>query len=207
MKQFLPLTYMTLILCMLCKAHSHAQTARVELDIKKGIDSNTISIIHKATELFPVLYPYKIKVRVSSIKTTLNCKPTLRSIFRSKERRIYIIKINSGKPKNGINYSDIPLLAKEGLWSHEIAHIFDYQSLGFTGILQRGIWHIIPRKREKFEKSIDELTIRHGAGMQLHSWSRWLLDSSGATPSYKIYKRKYYLEPGEIVSKIEELKQ
>jgi len=162
-------------------------------------------VLLEVKECFPGLDGARITLKHCAIRTTLNCRPRLFStFFNRKTKRKYVIRVNS-KPRNGICYDSIPAEALRGLWAHELAHVVDYASVGACGVMKRGLWYLSPGRKEMFEKSIDLLAIRHGAGTWLLEWSCYVQERSGATDEYKAYKRRYYLEPGEIEQELKKV--
>lgn len=153
---------------------------------------------------YPELKNTQILFKYKSIKTTMACKPTLASMFKLKNRK-YIIAINNTHKKSfgGIFIEDVPFNCQIGLIGHELAHIIDYEHLGFWGILWRAIDILIDKSRMNYEKSIDKITINSGLGWQLLDWSDYVLNRSKASDHYKEFKAKNYLQPQEIKALID----
>jgi len=153
-----------------------------------------------ALSYYPDLHQVKIVFKEKNITTTLNCKPRLSSLLLGKNRRIYVIGINKKKHFKGIHFNEIPKEGQIGIIGHELAHIQDYHSKGVLGIIKRGVEYLHASSKERFEKSIDRITIQAGLGKYLYRWADYAVNESDATESYKKFKRKIYLEPEEIVT-------
>lgn len=146
------------------------------------------------------LHNQRIKARSSRINTTMNVRPTLGSLlFRSRENRKYVIRINNRDDFDGVYYHDVPLSAQVGLWAHEMMHIKDYSERGFFGVLARGWQYLSKRGKMRFEHEIDQMVINAGFRHYLFLWASFVLDESEASDSYKDYKRRIYLSPADIM--------
>jgi len=157
-----------------------------------------------ALSFFNELDSTRIEFRKKSIKTTLNVRPTVSSLFfRKKAKRKYIIRINDNVNTPDITVDEVPFNAQIGLLGHEFCHIVDYQSRNFFQVIGRLFSYTSKKSKERFEKEIDQLTISKGLGWQLYDWSYYVLHTSDATNEYKNFKKQIYLEPDEIISIIE----
>ncbi|MDB4516340.1 hypothetical protein N9089_01930 [Crocinitomicaceae bacterium] len=154
---------------------------------------------------YPELDSSQIRFKEARIKTTLNARPTIGSLlFRKREKRKYIIRINSQKKDSLILLSDAPFNSQIGLFGHELGHFADYHKRSFFGVLKRLISYSTLKGKSKFEKEIDTITIERGLGWQLYAWSYYVLFDSDGSKAYKEYKRSVYLTPKEIKQKIYE---
>lgn len=153
-----------------------------------------------ALSYYPDLHQVKIVFKEKKLTTTLNCTPKLSSLLFGKDKRVYVIGINTKKKFSGIHFHEIPKEGQIGIIGHELAHIKDYHSRGLLGIVKRGLQYLHHSSKERFEKTIDRMTIQAGLGKYLYRWSDYALNESNASESYKKFKRKIYLEPEEIVS-------
>jgi hypothetical protein len=166
---------------------------------KKEIPSIYETPVYLAISYFPELESSKIVFRKARIRTTLNARPAITSIFfRKKSKRKYIIRINTTMKDSVILLDSIPLNAMIGLFGHEFSHLIDYNTKNIFGVFSRLIAYSSDKSKEKFEKEIDLITIKRGLGWQLYDWSYYVLNKSSGTEKYKNYKRQIYLEPKEI---------
>lgn len=156
-----------------------------------------------ALSFFPELKNEKIRFKKANINTTMNARPSLLSlVFRKKENRTYFIRITKKRRNGSITLDGASFNAKVGVLAHELCHIVDYKKRDFIGILERLFDYTNKQSVEKFEKEIDQLTIKHGLGWQLYAWSYFVLNESKASKKYKAFKEDIYLEPFEILELI-----
>lgn len=174
----------------------------------KNVPEQYILSFFTALSYYPELDSSSIQFKYASIKTTLNARPTIMSlIFRKKEHRKYVIRINSKAQDSLILLKDVPFNARIGLFGHELAHFSDYHQRSFGRVLNRLFSYSSKKGKEKYEKEIDSMTVAVGLGWQLHAWSRFVLRKSNGSKKYKEYKKDIYLEPEEIIALIEKHEQ
>jgi len=152
-------------------------------------------LIDDILEFFPEISPDTIELRFTSIQTSMACKPVLMKLLNKKRK--YEIIINNDSDGVEIPFDEIPFQAKIGIIAHELGHILDYQNKSFFQLIQTGLLYIF-RNQERYEKSIDYLTIKKGFGWQVLAWSDYAFNHSNASASYLKFKDKYYFNPVEI---------
>ncbi|HOW27290.1 MAG TPA: TerC/Alx family metal homeostasis membrane protein [Elusimicrobiota bacterium] len=140
------------------------------------------------------------------LNTSLVSRPRTFSSFLPGERRRYHIIINDISRRED---SVAPLLreasfnAQVGVLGHELAHIVDYRAKGLLQIIGTGLSYLFSAGyKRSLEKKIDLLTVSHGLGWQLHDWADFVLNESNAPESYKDFKKRIYLFPGDIARHI-----
>ncbi|NPA36961.1 MAG: hypothetical protein GXO47_08945 [Chlorobi bacterium] len=149
----------------------------------------------------------EIKIKGKKLRTTMASRPTVGSVLRRRERRIYVIVFNTDTTFKGVRLKDIPPDVLYGLFAHELMHVRDYRTRNFFGLAQRGFQRLSKKGKRKYEHEIDEMTIEAGFGKELYKWSYFVLNNSGATEDYKKFKRDIYMTPDEILEKTEALKK
>lgn len=153
-----------------------------------------------ALSRYPDLEGTRIEFDYRSLKTTMVARPKLNFLFKRAKKREYLIAINTYTGKDTeVPARNVPFNGQVGLLAHELAHIIDYKDKSALAIIWDGIRYSFPGFKEKFEKATDRRTIKHGAGWQLYDFSDFVLHASGAAPHYKSYKRRYYMQPHEII--------
>lgn len=155
-----------------------------------------------ALSFYPELQDVEIEFVYQPLKTTMAARPVPASVFQRKGHRSYRIFINSGDDCE-IPLRVIPFNARIGIVGHELAHILDYEQQSGPGIMGTGMSYATARTKANFEKRIDELTISKGLGVQLHEWSDFALNHSQASEAYKAFKAETYLQPQEILARLE----
>lgn len=163
------------------------------------IPQKYFSVINPLIVALPCIHDQKIKVKYSSLKTTMTSRPSFGSLFKSRKNRTYVIRINSNESFKGVLYKDVPSDAKTGLWAHELMHIKDYKSRSFFGVVFRGWQYLSKKGKIRFEHEIDHMVIEAGFVDYLYQWSNYVLEESEASDSYKAFKRKIYLSACEII--------
>ena len=162
--------------------------------------------IYTALEYYSELKGNKIRFKEKRIKTTLNARPTLASLFfKRRSKRVYVVRINNlFDQKEIITLNNVGFNAQVGVFGHEFNHFIDYSQRGFFQILKRGIDYLSTERKVKFEKGIDRGTIERGLGWQCYDWSYYVHHKSNATEEYLKFKREVYLGPEEILILIEQ---
>lgn len=166
----------------------------------KLIPSTYQYAVKHALSYFPELDGKHIKFKETKISTTLNARPTLGSLlFRSKNNRRYVVRINNTEKDSMVTVNEVPFLAQIGLFGHEFCHFIDYQERDLFQVVKRLFDYTSIKKKANFEKEIDHMTIERGLGWELYEWSIFIQAKSDASEKYKAFKREIYLEPSEIV--------
>lgn len=173
---------------------------RKELSVKKILvaEFELASLI--GLSKYPELKELRIDVIYSKIKTTMEARPTLSSVFKRKSRRHYKVVINSNEQKLGkAALKNVPFDAQVGVLAHEFAHIRMYNTKNVFGLIGIGISYFVSKRfREKFEKENDRETINRGYGWQVYHFTDYILNETDVSEKYKKYKRRIYYEPEEV---------
>ena len=174
--------------------------------LNKSIDSSIeLSFYTAISNLNQDLSNARIEVKYCSIGTSLNARPTIVSLlFKRKEKRKYVIRINNKRKSDIPLFEDASFNAQVGVLGHELCHIIDYSNRKFGGILKRMFDYSTKERKSIYEKEIDSMTICSGLGWPLYDWEMFVQNSPVATPEYKEFKREIYYTPQEIAIKIEE---
>jgi len=150
----------------------------------------------------------KLHFKEKKLKTTLSMKPSLISVvFRSRKNRKYVLCINNKQSPHAPLLHNVPFNERIGLFSHEFAHIVDYNQRNIFGVIQRGIQYLNANSKTKFEREIDALAIQAGYGYYLYNWSSFIQLNPSISNDYKEYKLRTYMSPEEIFNQIELPKQ
>lgn len=175
---------------------------------KKDVPENLELSFFAALLHYELLYQTPIRFKYSKIKTTLNVRPTLVSVlFRKKENRKYVIRINTSNAHGCIGIENVPFNARVGLLGHELAHIVDYGSLTIPQLFKRGLSYLNAEDKAEYEKWIDLRTVEAGLGWQLYDWANYIQQQPDISEDYKAYKKRTYLQSKTIAQKIVKQKQ
>lgn len=163
--------------------------------VNKTLIDEYSDVLIVALSYYPELKGTRIKFEYSNEKTTMACRPS-KLIFP----RTYRVLINKSKNFDGILFDSIPYNAAIGIVGYELAHIVDYESVNFLGLIDRLLLYANkPHGKPCFERRIDLITINRGLGWQLYDWAKYAMyDNSIASEEYKLFKRETYLTPDEI---------
>lgn len=171
----------------------------------KTIPADHETAILATLSFFPELESTRIEFRETKIRTTMNARPTLMSmIFRKKENRKYVIRINNTQKQGKPLFSEAHFNAQVGILGHEFSHIADYINQNFFGMSRRAISYLFPKSKAKYEGEIDAYTIEKGIGWQLYDWKHFVHHDSDASDKYKRFKSRIYLMPEDIMQLIYE---
>lgn len=126
-----------------------------------------------ALAYYPELIDQDIEFILKKAKTPLTSRPTFRSLFKSKDNRIYRITISTESVEwlQPILFNNLPFNAQVGVLGHEIAHITEYKSKNFWQLLRIGIGMLSKKFTNSFEFNTDKRCIEHGLAYQLKDWS------------------------------------
>ncbi len=172
---------------------------RLTFPLVESVPTDLETAVYSSLSHYPELQNNSIRFKQARISTTLNARPTLPSLlFRRKENRKYVVRINSTIGDSIISIYDLSETAKQGIIGHEFAHFADYETLNFWQILGRAFSYLSKKRKANFEKFIDVETIKRGLGAELYAWSYYVLYESNATVAYKNFKRETYLTPEAI---------
>jgi hypothetical protein len=154
-----------------------------------------------ALSFYPELIDVKINFIPADKESTAKTTIAFLSILKSNDKH-YIIYINNNKSKNGLLLQDASFNAQVGAIGHELAHVTNFKRKNFLQMCFWGIKYIFKKLKLRIENNTDISTIKHGLGYQLYDFVDFVLNHSSATESYKIFKKKNYLSPDQILQYI-----
>ncbi len=138
-------------------------------------------VITKALEFFPELKDIKIEfVEKRRFHFTVASLINRWSLFGPRARRSYTIIINPKVPQefdHGL-FSKLPEKLQIWMLGHELAHVVDYQQRNIFQIVKILIFYLIPSRKQKFERSIDTIAIKHGMWPYLHGFYTHLISKN-----------------------------
>lgn len=196
---------LSIVLCLsiACYAQqtslSSFDSLKSEFPLVRDVPTELQTAVYSSLSYYPELQNNPIRFKQARISTTLNARPTLGSLlFRQKENRRYMVRINSTMADSIISVYHLSETAKRGIIGHEFAHFADYETRNFWQVLGRAFSYLSKKRKAVFERAIDSATIKRGLGSELYAWSYYVLYESNATTAYKTFKRETYLTPEEI---------
>jgi len=170
-----------------------------EFGVSKEIPRNYRTVILTALSYYPELKGVDVEFRTSRIKTTMAAVPKMFSLLGKKEKRRFVIKINTSERSGAILLKDLSFNAQVGVIGHELAHIVDYLSMRPGQIVRFGLDYLNIGKRREIEARTDLIAVHHGLGWQLLQFGREVLTDPQVPEQYKKYKRNIYIQPHEML--------
>jgi hypothetical protein len=189
-------------------------------EIKKEFGTNKIiptayeSQILIALSYFPELKKTTIEFRLRKTNTPLSSKPKLLGLLQSAKKRKYIITISEATNSRlePILFKNLNFNAQVGVLGHELSHVSDYMSKGFSKMTNLLLIEIFSKKQvDKFETRTDHICINHGLGYQLLDWSKSVRKNlkidywRGADNLQYMTKKERYLNPETIINTMKSL--
>jgi len=160
--------------------------------------------IFLALSFYPELKEVDIEFKKAIINCSLQARPKYFSLFSSRANRKYIILINDDE-ENPVHPSKSAFQAQVGFFSHELAHISDYENLT-KGQLISTAWNYYfdPEFKKEMEQKTDLIAIERGAGYLKYHASCFVFYESNASEEYIENKKKFYFTPEQILEKTNE---
>ncbi|MFZ0596657.1 MAG: hypothetical protein WAM46_06720 [Flavobacterium sp.] len=148
---------------------------KVNYGINKIIPAVYETQILIALSYFPELKNTNIEFRLKKTNTPLSSKPTLPGLLQSAKKRKYIITISeeTNPALEPILFKKLNFNAQVGVLGHELSHVSDYLTKGFSKMMNLVLIEIFSKKQvDQFESRTDHICINHGLGFQLLDWSK-----------------------------------
>jgi hypothetical protein len=157
-----------------------------------------------ALSFYPELKYTSIEFKFARLNFTMISKPRFRSVLKSREKRQYVIVIQKpGPSKTHLQWQELSFNALVGWIGHELGHIVHYSNKSTAGIMFIGVKYGIPGYRRKMERFTDQVAIQHNLGFALYEGVDYTMKCPHASAHYKRSQEKFYLQPNEILSRIE----
>lgn len=179
-------------------------TTAPEKEVGKEIPEAIAEEVNAALEFYPELedvtiyFEFKKKIKHS----TMQAQPLVRSIFKSRKNREYVIKISQKiKIEEEEFYTkDVPKEVLIGWIGHELGHIMDYQQHSNLGMLWFGIKYLLSDNYiAEAERAADTYAVQQGMTDFIIETKRFILNHAKISKEYKLRIKKYYLSPKEII--------
>ncbi len=155
--------------------------------------------VSSALSHYPELKEVDIKFKNRNIKTTMQTRPDLKSLFSKGHRQYTVWVDNYCENHNGIVICEVPEHAWTGLIGHELAHIVCFEKMSSKQLAWYGLRYLNRHFHRKFERETDKVAIAHGLGAELLDWSAYVSSASPADDAYRKFKMRYYMHPEEIL--------
>ncbi|KZS38898.1 hypothetical protein AWE51_15060 [Aquimarina aggregata] len=156
-------------------------------------------------ELEEISIEFKLKPTLK--KSFMKAQPKLSSIFKSKEKRAYVILMSTTFKIDNmeLHIKDIPENVLIGWLGHELGHIMDYLTKSSFNLVLFGIQYLIsPNYIRQAERIADTYAIKHSMQDYILATKRFILNHSSLSEKYKARIRRLYLSPDEILLLVKE---
>jgi len=152
---------------------------------------------------YPELRETRIKFVVDDVEIPLSSRPHWATMFRSADKRTYLVVIDSQRDGNReeLLLKNQPFNAQTGVIGHELAHTVYYLERSFFGIVSDALCQL-NSCRVRFERDTDQRTIDYGLGWQRYDHSLFLRTSFGMDPDAPSSPSSAYLGPKELMARI-----
>lgn len=197
-----------LILFLLFIPFIFAGTSNDYISVNWQANDIYLPAFKKAAKKYKDLEGCSITVKEKNIKTSAACRPAFTSVFKSSEKRNYLIIVNTKKTHKNIPLiSEMPDKAAVGLFAHELAHIVDYSSSGTGKIIGRGIDMLNKKTRSEFESEIDSIAIWRGMGREIIAFKKYIRSNEDISDKYIEFKKDIYLSVSEAKEELDNYKE
>jgi hypothetical protein len=156
-----------------------------------------ISEFCMALSHYPELSEINITVKEKNIRTVMAARPSFASYFKRKDKRTYILFIDTCFYGCKGLFFDLYTTARVGIIGHELAHITAYHQKNIFGIMGYLVVYLFNKK--KIEHRTDEITIEHGMFSQLYDYAKIAFDPEKVGKKYSRYKARNYYSPEQLV--------
>lgn len=164
----------------------------------------------KALAFFPELKQVKIEFVFNENirKSVMQAQPKFLTMFATRKRRSYIIKVSRHFSLNGqkIPIQDLPEKVLTGWIGHELGHIMDYRSQSNWSLIYFGLSYLFSKKFfMQAERTADTYAVNHGMGAYILATKDFILHQAGMPEKYIRRINKLYLPPQEIIELMEKI--
>ncbi|WP_422082060.1 hypothetical protein [Ulvibacterium sp.] len=168
--------------------------------IPKSIEEEAIIALSHYPDLkdVPIIFKFKKNIR----KSTMQAQPVFGSLFKSREKRKYLILISEKfKIADSVYYTkDMPSDILIGWLGHELGHIMDYRDRSSIDLIGFGLGYLFSKNFiKKAERIADTYAVAHGMEEYILKTKNFILKKSNISEKYKRRIKELYLSPEEIM--------
>lgn len=156
-------------------------------------------------ELHTISITFKFKKKIK--KSTMQAQPTLRSFFKSRKNRSYVILMSERFKISDTVYRtvDMPKNIMIGWLGHELGHVMDYQHRSKVNLIGFGLKYLFSEKYLKeAERCADTFAVQHGMEKYILETKDFILNNAKLSQKYKARIKKFYLSPEEIMQLVQD---
>lgn len=173
-------------LVVLCRVEAHAGSAMPgdSLSVQSYAEFTYRKQLPRGYELpalialshFPELKNIPIRFRIGPSFPPLCTQPDLKTMFRRKGARSYVIIISNrtSRKLTPILFERMDQTAQVGILGHELGHVKDFSGRTTWQSLKMFFHHFSRTYMDRLEFNTDRVAIEHGLGRELEAWSRFV---------------------------------
>lgn len=165
--------------------------------------------VREALSFYPELenVPIEFKLTKKMSASVMKAQPKFLSLFKSKEKREYIILISRhfDIQKMELHTSYIPRKVLIGWLGHELGHIMDYCTRSSINLIGFGIGYLFSETFiRKAEQTADRYAIRHNMKDYILETKSYILNHTELSDRYKEKIKRLYVSPEQILEFVNE---
>jgi hypothetical protein len=181
---------------------------------KKEFDSDIPKDIRemalKALSFYPQLHDVRIEFVINENirKSVMQAQPKFITMFGSRKKRTYLIKISKSFDFKGksIPIHELPEEVLIGWIGHELGHIMDYLKRSNWSLILFGIGYLTSKSFIiSAERIADTYAVNHGLGKYILATKDFILHQAGMSEQYIKKIKRLYLPPEEIILLMENI--
>ena len=181
-----------------------------EVGKNKVIPGEMEKVILTALSYYPSLketrinFIYKEDIR----KSVMQAQPKVSSLFRSKSKRTYNIKISRYLKLNDeqLDITTLPFEVLVGWIAHELGHIMDYKDRSGLAMIGFGAkYWLFENFLKDAERRADVFALDHGLGNMIMETKNFVLNHADIPEEYKNRIRRLYMSPEEFTEMLSEV--
>jgi len=179
-------------------------------DFAQDIPENIKEVTLKALSFYPKLKDVRIEFVFNENirKSVMQAQPKFVTMFGSRKKRTYIIKISHWFNLKGksIPIHELPEDVLIGWIGHELGHIMDYLKRSTWSMILFGIGYLTSKSFIiSAERVADTYAVNHGLGEYILATKDFILHEAGMSEAYIRKIQRLYLPPEEIIFLMENL--
>jgi len=147
------------------------------------IRNDMLSALH----FYPELANVNIEFKYKPIKQTMNSRPLVGNIFRTKDNRKYTIIVNNNLGRiKGLPFEKLSFNIRSGWLGHELAHICSYEKMSNWQTFWFSLKYVFSKKYlRKVERFTDYTTVEHGLAYPLYDGTDYLCKNKDISEKYR----------------------
>lgn len=169
----------------------------------KEIPDKLQEVILTALSFYPELIdtPIEFVLKDDIKKSVMQAQPKIKSIFKKKSSRKYIIKISKELKlvHDNQDISTLPCEVLVGWIAHELGHVMDYKDRSSFSMIKFGFHYVLSKNFViKAEKRADLYALEHGLGHNIIETKNFVLTHDDIPQEYKARNKRLYMSPDEF---------